>query len=172
MKKSLLFLGTISSFLLMGCNGNGESVAPVAYTRFVSSGTQYVVYTTSMYPTANGHIQVWKDEAEAEREFASMDLMFTFDKILGPDEIDGTKYTLVDVANGKTNFTVDILKSSDIYDVDKRIYLNGEALTPTTTYGNEESEPLLILTFEDVSFIRTNSGGHIDNSKVNTLEYK
>lgn len=171
MKKLLTFLTLLTSLALTGCTNDG--VTPVAYTRFISTGTQYVFYTSYVYATTNGHIQVWKDFEESERQFGSMDIMFTFSKCDGADDLDGNRYILVDLSDKTVDFTVDILKSSDIFDVNKKIYLNGEALTPSQTDGaDSESDPLYILTFTDITFIRTNTGGKLDGTKVNTLEYK
>ena len=171
MKKLLTFLTLLTSLALTGCTNDG--VTPVAYTRFISSGTQYVFYTSYVYATANGHIQVWKDYEESQRQFGSMDIMFTFTKCDGADDLDGNRYILVDLSDKTVDFTVDILKSSDIFDVNKKIYLNGEALTPSQTDGaDSESDPLYILTFTDITFTRTNTGGKLDGTKVNTLEYK
>lgn len=99
--------------------------------------------------------------------------MFTFSKCDGADDLDGYRYALVDLSDKTFDFTVDILKSADIFDENKKIYLNGEVLTPSQTYGaDNDSGPLLILTFTDVTFVRTDTGGQIDNAKVNALKYK
>ena len=171
MRKRLRLFTLLAALILTGCQGGG--VTPVAYTRFVSSGTQYVFYTSYVYATANGHIQVWKDYEESQRQFGSMDIMFTFSKCDGADDLDGNRYILVDLSDKTVDFTVDILKSSDIFDVNKKIYLNGEALTPSQIDGaDSESDPLYILTFTDIAFTRTNVGGKLDSEKTNRLEYK
>ena len=54
------------------------------------------------------------------------------------------------------------------YGADKKVYLNGVALTPTTTNDWDE---LLCLNFENISLERGNPGGHA-NDVLNHIEYK
>ena len=167
MKKLALFvLVIVLTLSFVAC---AASVTPVAYTRYIVSGEQYVYYSSDVYGLEHGQIEVWKNKEESEMQFGIADLCFRFTKCLGADDLDDYRYTLVDLSNKTADFKVDIYKGSDIYDENKKIYLNGEELTPVDTYN---SDVLLILTFENVNFIRTNSNGSIDNTKVNTLEYK
>ena len=63
---------------------------------------------------------------------------------MGADTLDDYKYTLVAVAEKNLEMTVYIYKSAETYSADKKIYLNGAELTPSTT--NDGS-----LTFEDLT---------------------
>lgn len=167
MKKILLFI--ISLFIVFSLSACGEGVTPVAYTRFIPYGEQYVYYSSDVYGLEHGQIEVLKSKEESERQFASFDLNFRFTRCLGADNIDDYRYTLVDLSNKKVDFHVDINKNAEIYSAEKKIYLNGVALTPTDTW---DGDVLLGLTFEDVSFIRTNTNGTLDSAKTNTIEYK
>lgn len=168
-----MILTFLSSLMLSSCSLGNEAVVPVAYTRFIASGEQYVYYTSYVYSTPNGHIQVWKDYEESQTQFGITDILFTFLKCYGADDLDDNRYILVDLSNKTVDFTVNIYKNSDVFDINKKIYLNNNALTPSQTYGaDNKSDPLLILTFTGITFVRTNENGQIDNNKVNTLEYK
>ena len=168
MKRIIAFLFLVSICLCLVACGNG--VTPVAYTRFVPEGDQYVYYSSDVYGLEHGQIEVYKDEDAFNATYAVTDLSFSFERCLGADTLEDCKYTLVDVSKKKVYLTVYINKESEIYSADKNIYLNGEVLTPTSTW---EGDVLLSLTYEDVTaFVRTNPNGKIDNSKVNTLEYK
>ena len=168
MKKAVTVLLLLSSLSLFSCNV-GETIAPVAYTRFISTGTQYVYYSSDVYGLEHGQIEVYKDIDEFNSTYPIADLVFRFHKCLGADDIDEYRYTLVDLAKKARYFDVDIYKVSDVYDTNKHIYLNGNQLIPDNVY---ESDVLSILTFENSSFIRTNPNGQLDKSKTNTLEYK
>ena len=165
-KLALLVLIIVLAFSLVAC---GASVTAVAYTRFVTSGEEYVYYSSDVYGLDHGQIEVWENKEASEEQFKVTDLCFRFTKCLGADDLDDYRYTLVDLSNKTVDFEVDIYKGSVLYDENKKIYLNGEELTPSDTYN---SDVLLILTFKNVNFIRTNSNGSIDNTKVNTIEYK
>ena len=167
MKRIIAFVFLVSICVcLVACAGG---VTPVAYTRFVAEGAQYVYYSSDVYGLEHGQIEVYKDEDEFNATYAVTDLSFSFGRCLGADTLDDNKYTLVDVSK-KVYLTVSINKQSEVYSADKKIYLNGEALTPTSTW---EGDILLSLTYEDLmAFVRTNPKGKIDSSKVNTLEYK
>lgn len=168
MKRIIAFVFLVSICVcLVACAGG---VTPVAYTRFVPEGAQYVYYSSDVYGLEHGQIEVYKDEDEFNATYAVTDISFSFGRCLGADTLDDTKYTLVDVSKKKVDLTVSINKQSEVYSADKKIYLNGEALTPTSTW---EGDILLCLTYEGVTaFVRTNPNGKIDSSKVNTLEYK
>ena len=166
-KRIIVFVLLVSICLCLVACGTG--VTPVAYTRFVPEGEQYVYYSSDVYGLEHGQIEVYKDEDEFKATYAVTDISFSFRRCLGADTLDDNKYTLVDVSK-KVYLTVSINKQSEVYSADKKIYLNGEALTPTSTW---EGDILLCLTYEDITaFVRTNPNGKIDNSKVNTLEYK
>lgn len=167
--KYMLLPISMFAMLLSSCGDLG--VVPVAYTRFVSSGTQYVYYTSYVYRTGYYHIVVWKDKAESERQFSSPDITFSFGKTCGADDVEDLRYMLVDLSYKPLDMQVNISKSAAIYSASKKIYLNGVALTPTSTYG-EESDPLVIWTFDNPAFVRTNPNGQMDYTKLNTLEYK
>ena len=166
MKKIISFLCLLTSLSLTSC---GESVVPVAYTRYASSGTQYVYYSSDVYGLEHGQIEVYKDIDEFNSTYPIADVVFRFNRCCGADDIDEYRYTLVDLSKKNRHFDIDIYKESDIYDANKHVYLNGEQLTPEYTY---ESDVLVVLTFENENFIRTNPNGHLDKSKINTLEYK
>lgn len=167
MKRIIAFVFLVSICLCLVACGNG--VTPVAYTRFVPEGDQYVYYSSDVYGLEHGQIEVYKDEDAFNATYAVTDISFSFGRCLGADMLDDCKYTLVDVSK-KVYLTVSINKGSEVYSADKKIYLNGAELTPTSTW---EGDVLLSLTYEEVTaFVRTNPNGKIDNSKVNTLEYK
>ena len=168
MKKSITLLTVFASLFLSACKGNGKEVTPVAYTRFISSGTQYVYYSSDAYYE---QIKVYKDEDEFNAQYGIVDIIFNFERCLGSDVLeDGYRYTLVDITDNKEDIIVSIYKTSSIYDAEKKIYLNGTALTPVRV---DEDTTLLTFIYNDItSFIRTNPNGEIDETKVNTLEYK
>ena len=170
MKTRNVFLPLImSSLLLAGCNAPSDGVVPVAYTRFEASGTQYLVYTSYVYATSNGHIQVWKDEAESHEQFGLADIVFTFTKTCGADKRNDVQYMLVDLSVSYLEMTVDLIKDSDAYSDSKKVYLNGEELTPYNTY---DGDTLKVLSFKNLNFKRTNPGGQLNYSLTNVLEYK
>lgn len=166
-KLALVLMGILLCFSLSAC---GEKVTPVAYTRFAAVGSQYVYYSSDVYGLEHGQIEVYKDEEEFGSNYPSVDITFKFSRCLGADTLNDVKYTLVDLSNKGVYLTVYILKSSEIYSADKKIYLNGVALVPTSTW---EGDTLISFTYEGISsFARTNPNGKIDDSKVNTLEYR
>ena len=164
MQKSIYLLSFISALLLSSCG-----VTPVAYTSFKASGTQHVYYSSDMYGLTDAHIEVYKNKEEAEKEYKTPDLKFTFTRCLGVDTLNKVKYTLVDLSQKGLEMCVDIYKDAEIYSASKKIYLNGKALTP---YTKSDSSTILVLRYKNLDFVRTNPNGKITNNKVNTLEYK
>ena len=164
-----LILGMVGVCLcFVACADIG--VTPVAYTRFAGEGEQYFYYSSDVYGLEHGQIEVYKDEASFNDTYPIADLSFRFRRCLGADTLDDYQYTLVDLSNKKVYLSVSIYKGSEIYSADKKIYLNGVALTPTSTW---DSDILSVLTFENItSFVRTNPNGKMDKTKVNTIEYK
>ena len=153
------------SFCLASCG-----VVPCAWVKLDMEG--YVIYTTHMSP-AYGHIFLYENEEAAQNDTYSSnyELEIDFDpRILGPDvsvPIE-ERTTTVDLSKGYCEMKVYIRKAGNTYGAEKHVYLNGEALTPTSTY---DSESLLILDFEDINLLRGNPGGH-RNDIINIIEYK
>lgn len=160
----VIFLMTIS---LLSC---GKKFAVVAYTRYIENNeSQYIYYSADVYGYTHGQIEVYKDLDEFNSTFSIADLVFRFSKCLGADEIEGKKYTVVDLSKKTLYFQVEIYKESDLYSTDKAVYLNGEKLTPDSTF---DGDTLLIYHYYKVNFTKSNPKGILDYSKTNTLEYK
>ena len=166
MKKSPVLITFLGIFALTSCD---FGVTPVAYTTFKNDANLYVCYSTDMYGLTRSHIEVYQSKEAADEQYAIADLDFRFDRILGPDEVDGQKYTLVDLSSSIRDIYVNVYKSSPLYSASKHIYLNDVQLTPVYTY---DGDTLLSWTFEKANFIRTNPNGKLDYSLVNVLEYK
>ena len=159
---ALIFISTS----LSSCN---MSVTAVAYTRFVSSGTDYVYYSSDAYGTVHGQIEVYKDEEEFNSTYPIADIEFRFSRCLGADVLDDYKYTLVDLSYKPLYLIVYIYKGSERYSPDKSLYFNGKILTPSIINDNDT---LLSYTYEKIELKRTNPKGKINNEKVNIIEYK
>lgn len=155
-----LILVVCSVFAFTACN----KVTPCAWVAFGNEG--YIYYTADMY---GDHIIYYEDEADAEGDtyHANYAISISFiPRILGKSERNGVVCTTVEVTNNNS-MTVYINKTKSIYDSNKKIYLNGIALTPSKTNDNN---PLLCLTF-DINLERGNPGGK-ENDKLNIIEYK
>ena len=161
MKKSLIIV-LFALLLFTSCQNGPGLVTPVAYTRFETTGDQYVSYSSHKY---FNQLVVWKNKAESEAQFGISDLSFSFGECCGADNLEGKRYTLVKMSS--CDFRVVI--NSEVYDSSKSIYLNGTALVPdnSVTY-----ETFTTLEFNHPAFVRTNPGGTVDKNKVNVLEYK
>ena len=162
MKKALLVVTLILlAFLATSCS---ELVTPVAYTRFVTHGTQHAYYSADMVGI---QLAVYKSVDEFMSQFPIADIEFSFYRCLGADTLEDEKYTLVDLSDGITPLTVYINK--DYYSPSKAIFLNGNVCEPESA---DEYETMWILHFEDLPFVRTNPHGIIDQGAVNVLEYR
>ena len=162
MKKALLVVTLILlAFLATSCS---ELVTPVAYTRFVTYGTQYAYYSADMVGI---QLAVYKSVDEFMSQFPIADIEFSFYRCLGADTLEDEKYTLVDLSDGITPLTVYINK--DYYSPSKAIFLNGNVCVPESA---DEYETMWILHFEDLPLARTNLHGIIDQGAVNVLEYR
>ena len=119
--KRIIYLGVLSSLMLAACGG--ESVTPVAYTRYVSSGSQYVYYSSDMYGAVHSQIEVFKNEEEFKKDYGQPELEFRFYRILGKDTLNEVDYTLVDVSSSNIEMTAYIHKDSEIYSATKGVYM-------------------------------------------------
>ena len=158
----VLIFGTLVSFT--ACNGI-SGVTPCAWVSFDNEG--YVYYTANV---VGDHIIFYENEADAEGDtfHSNYAVCISFSpRILGKDERNGVVCTTVEVTKNNS-MTVYIKKDKSTYGADKKVYLNGVALTPTTTNDWDE---LLCLNFENISLERGNPGGHA-NDVLNHIEYK
>lgn len=141
-----------------------ETVVPAAWVSVNTEGG-YFRYTTDMYGSASAHIYCYDDEELQNKAFE-----ITFSpRILGPEEVEGKKTTLVDVS-GKYAMYITIYKASSIYSETKSFYLNG-AETPLVPTKTDDYETLVYMEFNDFGLVRGNPNGKI-NGVINTLEYK
>ena len=150
----------LCSFNLAAC----ENVVPAAWISVKTEGG-YFRYTTDMYGNASAHVYCYDDEELQNKAFE-----ITFSpRILGPEEVEGKKTTLVDVSD-KYAMYITIYKASSIYSETKTFYLNDSetSLTPTKT---DDYETLVYMEFNDFGLVRGNPNGKI-NGVINTLEYK
>lgn len=163
MKKALLVVTLILLvFLATSCS---ELVTPVAYTRFVTHGTQHAYYSADMVGI---QLAVYKSVDEFMSQFPVADIEFSFYRCLGSDTMDDeNRYTLVDLSDDITYTTVYINK--DYYSSSKSIFLNGQVCVPDSA---DEYDSIWALTFESLPFVRTNPHGIIDQGAVNVLEYR
>ena len=150
---ALLFV-VLSAAFLTSC---GEIVTPVAYTRFDTSEDLEVFYTSHM---SIDQIMAYKDD----------DLVFdfTFTRCLGADDMEGKRYTLVDVSY-KPYLSVAVYYR---YSPEKHFYLNGEVLVPYDVYVDSIDDSCAVYFFRDLDLVRTNPGGMLYPDKVNYIEYK
>ena len=156
-------------FSISSCKDGG--VTAIAYVRYAPQGEEYFHYTSYMYPTSHGHIVVYDNEEEAQKEYGQEAIMISFHKAMGTiDASDGYNYILSDLSERARYMQVSLYKGSELYSASKKLYLNGVELTnPSYT---SDLETLISYTYEFPNFIRTNPNGHIDESLVNTIEYK
>lgn len=167
MKKFCLF--AIAVLMLLVLASCAEPVTPVAYTRFEATGEQFVYYSSVM---ALDQITVYKNKAACENKEGA-DITFDFIRCLGRDELNDVPYILVDVSYDEVSMDVTVIKNSSMYDKDKDFYLNGTKLVPTQVIGkNDDEYNFVMYCFRNVDFVRTNPRGHIDDTKVNVIEYK
>ena len=166
MKKALFFVSLILlAFVVTSCS---EMVVPVAYTRYKTTGDQYAYYSADMVGI---QLSVYKDEEEFKKEewLSIADIEFSFNRCCGADTLDdGNRYTLVDLSKGITYTTVYINKEN-FYSESKSIFLNGEKCVPDK---KEVGDTLVILTFNELPYERTNKHGRINQEDVNIIEYK
>ena len=151
------------SACLTGCG----MVVPCAWVKLDMDG--YIVYTANMYASGGDHIYLYESEEDAadDRYHAAFSIAIVFyPRILGADTVDGERTTTVDVSSWYS-MTVYINKNKSVYASSKKVYLNGEVLTPTNT---SDLESLLCLNFEGFSFVRGNTDGSF-NGYVNSIVY-
>ena len=166
MKKRLFIIFIAAIFVVscaLACTACNK-VTPCAWVAFGNEG--YIYYTADMY---GDHIIYYEDETDAEGDtyHANYAISISFiPRILGKSERNGVVCTTVEVSK-HNSMTVYINKGKSTYDPNKKVYLNGTALTPSRTNDNN---PLLCLTF-DISLERGNPGGK-ENDKLNIIEYK
>ena len=165
MKKFII--GAMAILMLLILASCGETVTPVAYTRFETTGEQFVYYSSVM---ALDQITVYKNKAACENKEGA-DIMFDFIRCLGRDELNDVPYILVDVSYKEVNMDVIVIKDSPMYGASKAFYLNGTKLVPDQVI-DEEGYNFVMFCYRNVDFVRTNPHGHIDDTKVNVIEYK
>ena len=185
MKKILMLVLTILCvFSLTGCFLRGNSVAPFAYARYELTGTQVAYHDSIMYGT---NIYIFEDETKVPdiNDSKYVDNMagyrldcdsnsminISFKRIMGVEEVDGKKATLVEIEKW---YYVEVLvkKSSSIYDDNKNVYLNGTKLEKKGKDDSVyDSDVIRIFHFEDCGLKRSNPNGKI-NGVVNIIEYK
>ena len=165
MKK--IIIGAMAVLLLLILASCGETVTPVAYTRFEATGEQYVYYSSVM---ALDQITVYENKAACENKEGA-DITFDFIRCLGRDELNEVPYILVDVSYDEVSMDVIVIKDSPMYGSSKAFYLNGTKLVPTKVIDEDEYN-FVMFCYRDVNFVRTNPHGHIDANKVNVIEYK
>ncbi|MBQ9486119.1 MAG: hypothetical protein IJU83_04695 [Clostridia bacterium] len=141
-----------------------ETVAPAAWITLKTDGGK-VYYSTDMYGNNGAHIYYYENETD---ENAVIEIRFS-PRILGPETVDGTKTTLVDVA-GTYAMYITVHKENDTYSADKAFYLNG-AETPLVPERTDDATYFVSFEFYDFGLIRGNPNGKI-NGVINTLEYK
>ncbi len=144
----------LSAAFLFSC---AEPVTPVAYTRFDTSADLTVYYTSNMY----------YDQVVARKDDFNV-YTFSFTRCLGADEMEGRKYTLVDVSRNPDMY-VTILSTSE-YSPNKSFYLNGQKLVPTEITEFEFGASYRFMNID--TFIRTNPNGKLVPENVNYIEYK
>lgn len=165
-----------STFMFAACG-----VTPMAYVKFVAPEGCEVQYTSYMYDYS--HIIVYENPADRpdgndpqytnngarymmDCEAAAV-ITVKFKRNLGYDEQVGALCVDID---RYCDMTVTVKKTGNtIYSPSKAIYINGTLVTPTM---DDDASTVRIFTFQNVSFNRSNEGGHIDASIINRLEYK
>lgn len=156
---SLPVLFVIFVLLLTSCDA---SVTPVAYTRFDATGSQVVVYTTQ---ELGNNILVYADAGETSDPI----MEFQFNRCLGPDELNGKKYTVVALDDNQDLY---ILVDRVYYPVLKDFYLNGTKLIPTDQYDYGDRTEAYFFKSIGNRLQRTNPNGSINPDLVNYIEYK
>lgn len=155
---SLPVLFVIFVLLLTSCDA---SVTPVAYTRFDATGSQVVVYTTQ---ELGNNILVYADAGKTSDPI----MEFQFNRCLGPDELNGKKYTVVALDD---NQDLRITVKMEYYSITKQFYLNG---TPIPTTEDHDEGSIHVYFFKSIGnrLQRTNPNGSINPDLVNYIEYK
>ena len=163
-KLSICAIAVLLLLILASC---GEAVTPVAYTRFETTGEQFVYYSSVM---VLDQMTVYKNYAACENKEGA-DITFNFIRCLGRDELNEVPYILVDVSYKEVSMDVTVMKDSPMYGASKEFYLNGTKLVPSQKIDEDEYN-FVMFCFRDVDFVRTNPHGRIDDTKVNVIEYK
>ena len=158
---SALVFAVIFIFNLTAC----ETVAPAAWVR-LEAGDGKVYYSTDMYGYNSAHISYYENEEDTR---AVIEISFS-PRILGPDEVDGVKTTLVDVARFYAMY-ITVYKNNDTYSPDKAFYLNGAETPLEPTRSDDTYSSFVTFEFENFGLVRGNPGGRI-NGVVNVIEYK
>ena len=161
-KISVYICLVLLALLVTSCS---EFVTPVAYTRFDSSTGQYVYYSSKV---GGPQLFIYRDDDEPKTQFPVTDIEFSFTRCCGADDLEGERYILVDLTKNITYTTV-LIDKERIYSPSKSIYLNGKAYEPDQIDVGDYS---VILTFEELPFVRTNPHGRINPEAVNVIEYK
>ena len=186
MKKSKIMFSVMLALclsILPLCLAGCRSVVPVAYVHYVIQDEQFVQYTAHVsgaYP----HIIVYDNETKVPdpNDYAqpadyyracesSCSMYFSFKRNMGKDTIANKDVLTCDIQSWYYMEVV-IKKDSGLYSPDKKVYVNGVALTKKGSYDTvTESEYTIIYHFENFGLKRGNPNGQLNNV-VNTLEYK
>lgn len=181
----LAFVCLLSCCLCVaGCDWG---VTPFGYATYKTSGEQVLRFSSSM--TNSTHIWVFEKEADVpdgndsqyvdnlaqyrrDCDDACM-IEIEFGSILGVEEVDGTKCTLVNMKTYPFSIRITVKKSSSVYAETKGVYMNGVKMEKKTKYDKiTDSSSIKIFYFENFEFGRSNANGKINKSIINMIEYK
>lgn len=187
MKNKVLSSVLAIIFLLSCCiclTGCDWGVTPFGYATYKTSDQQVLRFSSTM--TNSTHIWVFEKESDVpsgdysnngaqyrlDCDSACM-ISIEFGSILGVEEIDDTKCTLVNMKTVPFSIRVKINKSSSIYSDTKDVYINDTKLAKKTKYDIiTDNQYVKIYYFEDFAFNRSNTNGKINSSIINLIEYK
>lgn len=162
-------------------------VTPFGYATYKTSGQQVLRFSSTM--TNSTHIWVFEKETDVPNrddpqyvdngaqyirdcDGACM-IEIEFGSILGVEEVDGTKCTLVNMKTTPFSLRVTVKKSSSIYATEKDVYMNGAKMEKKTKYDSiTDSSSVKIFYFENFEFGRSNANGKINKSIINMIEYR
>ncbi len=181
MKKTVGLLSlTLPALLLSSCG----SYLAFGYVRYITVDTEAIVTTsyvnlTQIFVFKDASLKPNPDDYEQPFDYRmacsqNAFMEFTFSRFLGKEAIDGVDYLLI--AKEKVYYvTISIDKTGETnYSPDKQIYFNGVAVTiggntKNTQYDSENLRSYLI---DDYGLKQSNPYGRIDQSILNTFEYK
>ena len=180
MKKKLLNIAFALAFIVT-CGICFASCGVVAAAWVTLDMDGFVRYTTEMYP-GRYHIMLYDSKETFDNDTYRTDYLLAitfYPRILGPDfsetanEDGSVDRTVVDIS-GYCDMEVVIPIDSAIYSANKKVYINGEALTPTSTNGLDGEDAVLVsYMFKNIKpkLVRGNPGGRA-NGVLNKIEYK
>lgn len=171
---------TLPALLLSSCG----SYLAFGYVRYITVDTEAIVTTSyvnltqiyvfkdaSLKPNPNDYEQPF-DYRMACSEQSFME--FTFSRFLGKETIEDVDYLLI--AKEKVYYvSISIKKTGETnYSSEKQIYFNGVAVTigGDTKNTQYDSENLRSYLLDDYGLKQSNPNGRINQSILNTFEYK